>query len=219
MCEEKLLLVGGGGHCRSVIDSIDASVYNDIAIVDLPDKVGQLISMIEIVGTDDELHNLFNSGYTNAAITISNLVSQKKRVKIFDKMKLLGYVFPKIIDKTAIVSKSNTIIEEGVFIGKGVIINTGVRIGAFSIINSGAVIDHDVKVGRFSHIAPGASISGNVMVGDYTHIGTGSSIIQSINVGNKTIIGAGSVVVRDIPCNVTAFGNPCVIRKSEGVIL
>jgi hypothetical protein len=29
----KLLLVGGGGHCRSVMDSIDREYYPDIVIV------------------------------------------------------------------------------------------------------------------------------------------------------------------------------------------
>jgi len=219
MCKGKLLLIGGGGHCRSVIDSIDTSIYGDIVIIDLPEKVGQVISNIKIVGTDNELQDLFLCGYTNASITISNLASQRKRVEIYKKLKSFGYTFPTIIDATAIVSDTNTVIEEGVFIGKGVIINTSVHIGAFSIINSGAVIDHDVKVGRFSHIAPGAILSGYVMVGDYSHVGTGSSVIQSVSIGNRTIIGAGSVVVRDIPCNITAFGNPCVVQKSEGVLL
>jgi len=219
MAKEKLLLIGGGGHCRSVIDSIDSSMYSDIAIIDLPEKYGQEILGIKIVGIDRDLPRFFDYGYKSAVITLSNLVSQRKRVNLYNKLKKYGFSFPTIKDSTAIVSSLNTNLGEGVFIGKGAIINTGVQIGAFSIINSGAVIDHDAKIGRFSHIAPGANISGDVEIGEYSHIGTGCSVIHSVNVGNNTIIGAGSVVVRNIPCDVTAFGNPCVVQKNEGVLL
>jgi len=219
MYKGKLLLVGGGGHCRSVLDSIDTSVYDDIVIVDLPEKVGQVIANIKIIGSDKDLPTLFNNGYKEAVITFSNLISQKRRVSFYNELKSIGFTFPTIIDSTAIVSNSDTKIGEGAFIGKGAIINTGVHIGAFSIINSGAIIDHDTIIGCFSHIAPGANISGNVDIGNYSHIGTGCSIIQSVCIGEKTIIGAGSVVVRNIPNHVTAFGNPCTVQRNEGVQL
>jgi sugar O-acyltransferase (sialic acid O-acetyltransferase NeuD family) len=212
----KLLLIGAGGHCRSVIDSINRKTYTDIVIIDLPEMVGKNIFSIPIVGTDNECRKFFERGYQQAAITLGSVGNPVKRVKIYKQLKEVGFQFPQIIDPTAIISKTVTDIAEGVFIGKGVIINTGVRLGAFSIINTGAIIDHDCDIGQFVHIAPGVSISGGVQIKDNVHIGTGSSIIQSLSIGKNTIIGAGSVVVSDIEENVTAFGVPCKVHHQNG---
>jgi sugar O-acyltransferase (sialic acid O-acetyltransferase NeuD family) len=217
---EKLLLVGAGGHCRSVIASIDRDRYSDIAVIDLPDMIGKDILSIPVVGTDDDINMLFDDGYRQAVITIGSIGLPDKRIDLYNKMKKAGYQFPVIIDPTAIVSKFETFIAEGVFIGKGVIINTGVRIGAFSIINTGSIIDHDSTTGQFVHIAPGVRMSGGICIYDNVHIGIGSTLIQSISIGKNTIIGAGSVVVSDIGENVTAFGTPCKIRhKNEDAVL
>jgi sugar O-acyltransferase (sialic acid O-acetyltransferase NeuD family) len=209
---EKLLLVGAGGHCRSVIDSIDKSHYSNIVIVDLPEMIGKKIFAIPVVGTDDDVNLLFDDGYRQAVITVGSIGHPDKRIGLYTKMKKAGYQFPVIIDPTAIISKSNTFIAEGTFIGKGTIINAGVQIGAFSIINTGSIIDHDCIIGQFVHIGPGVRMSGGIHIHDNVHIGIGSTLIQSISVGKNAIIGAGSVVVSDIQEDVVAFGVPCVIH-------
>jgi sugar O-acyltransferase (sialic acid O-acetyltransferase NeuD family) len=208
---EKLLLLGAGGHCRSVIDSIDRNYYSDIIIVDQPNMVGKSVFAIPVIGTDNDINALFDKGYRKAVITIGSVGHPNKRISIYNKMKKLGYQFPSIIDPTAIISKSIAFIAEGVFIGKGVIINTGVQIGAFSIINTGCIIDHDCIIGQFVHIGPGTKMSGGICLHDNVHIGIGSTLVQSISIGKNTIIGAGSVVVSSIKEDVTAFGIPCKI--------
>jgi sugar O-acyltransferase (sialic acid O-acetyltransferase NeuD family) len=209
--DNKLLLVGAGGHCRSVIDSINRVQYTDIAIIDLPEMVGEDVFSVPIAGTDNELPSFFENGYKEAFITLGSIGNPAKRVALYKKLKKIGFNFPSIIDATAIVSKINVTIDEGVFIGKGVIINTGVKIGACSIINTGAIIDHDCNIGKFVHIAPGVRMSGGICIRDNTHIGIGSSLIQSVSIGRNSIIGAGSVVVSDIGEDITAFGVPCKI--------
>jgi sugar O-acyltransferase (sialic acid O-acetyltransferase NeuD family) len=216
---KKLLLVGAGGHCRSVIDSIDKTLYSDIVIIDKPEMTGKNILSLPVVGTDDDMAYLFRTGYKQAFITIGSIGNPVKRIRLSEHLKNIGFTFPSIIDSTAIVSSTETEIAEGVFVGKGVIINSGVKIGAFSIINTGTIIDHDCSVGKFVHIGPGVRMSGEICIYDNVHIGIGSSLIQSISVGKNSIIGAGSVVVSDIGENVTAFGVPCKIHhKNEGVV-
>jgi sugar O-acyltransferase (sialic acid O-acetyltransferase NeuD family) len=217
MKDEKLLLVGAGGHCRSVIDSIDRRYYRNIGILDLPELVGKNICSIPIIGTDDDMNTLFNAGYKQAVITLGSIGNSVKRITLYKRLKKIGFQFPLVIDTTAIVSQSDTKIEEGVFIGKGVIINTGVTIGACSIINTGAIIEHDCEIGNFVHIGPGVRMSGGIHIQDNVHVGTGSSMIQSISIGRNTIIGAGSVVVSDIEEGVTAFGAPCKIYYKNKV--
>ena len=204
-----IILIGGGGHCRSVIDSIKSGGYfNIIGILDSIDKVGQTISGIKIIGCDYDAEKFFKQGYKNAFITVGSIEDTTPREKIYSKLQAIGFEFPIIVDRTAIVAK-DVVIEQGVFIGKGAIINSNVNIGLNCIINTGCIIEHDCIINKFSHIAPGSTLSGGVQIGKNAHIGANSTIIQYKKVGDNTIIGAGSVVIKDIGNNKKAYGNPC----------
>lgn len=212
--KEQLILIGGGGHCRSVMDTLKTlDSYEVIGIIDKEERIGEGVEGIPIIGTEEELPILYNKGIKNAFITLGSIGDVRLRKKIATYLKEIGYHLPVIKDKTAYVS-SNTLIEEGCFIGKGSLINTGVTIKQNSIINTGTIIEHECSIGAFVHLAPGTTLSGGVKVKDNAHIGAGSTIIQNVVVGENTLIGAGSVVVQNIEAGVKAFGNPCkVVEK------
>lgn len=210
-----IILIGGGGHCKSVISTIkESDEFNIVGILDVKDKIGTKVNGIKIVGTDDEMDYYYKQGIKCAFIALGSIENTKLRLKLYQSAMDTGYELPYIVDKTAIVSK-NVEIGKGSFIGKGAIINSDVRIGVNCIINTGAIIEHDCHIGKFSHIAPGSTLSGGVIIGDDTHIGTNSTIIQSISIGSNTIIGAGSVVIEDIGDDVKAYGNPCRAKLNE----
>lgn len=203
----RLLLIGGGGHCRSILDCvISRGLYEKIGIVDFDQTVSALD--ISVVGTDDDLPQLLNDGWKNAFISVGSIGSTGLRRKLYRMVKQIGFSVPSIIDPTATISR-DVIIGEGVFIGKGAIVNTGSRIGACAIVNTGSIIEHDCEVGAFAHVSPRATLCGQVNVGDDTHIGAGAVVCQGTRIGAYSIIGIGSVVVKDIPDNVKAYGNPC----------
>lgn len=206
---EDIILLGGGGHCKSVIDTINKlGKYNIVGILDIKDKIGTKIYNIEVIGTDDELINHYNNGVKNAFISLGSIGDTKVRRKLNDNIKDVGMTLPSIIDPTAIIAE-NIKIGEGSFVGKGVILNCDSDIGANCIINSGVIVEHDCIIDDYAHIAPGATLSGGVNIGSDSHIGTNSAIIQNIVIGKNTIIGAGSVVLRDIGNNKKTYGNPC----------
>ncbi|MFD2044936.1 acetyltransferase [Ornithinibacillus salinisoli] len=206
-----ILLLGGGGHCSSVIDTLASQEnYKIIGIIDTIDKVGSTVNNYEIIGVDDDLPYYFQQGIEYAFLSVGSIGDMALRQKLYQLAVKIGYKFPIIIDHTAIISE-NVNISNGTFIGKAAIINTNVIISSNSIINTGAIIEHDCSVGEFCHIAPGTTLSGSVHVGDFTHIGTNTTVIQNINIGRETIIGAGSVVVQDIGNNQKAYGNPCKV--------
>jgi sugar O-acyltransferase (sialic acid O-acetyltransferase NeuD family) len=208
-----LILIGGGGHCSSVIDSIRAKQeYNIIGIIDITNNIGKQTNGVSIIGTDDNLADYYSKGITSACITVGSVASLKFRQSLYTKASQLGFSFPSIIDPTAIISP-NAVIDEGVYVGKGAIINAGAHIGAHCIINTGAIIEHGCKIGLLCHIAPGAVLSGEVVVGERTHIGTNATVIQQVTIGHDVLIGAGSVVVSHIDSNKKAYGNPC--REAE----
>ena len=204
----KLLLIGGGGHCHSVLDSIiTLDAYDEIGIID---NIDSSVLGIPVVGTDDDISRLMSEGWTDAFITVGSVGNTKLRHKLFEMVKSIGMNIPKIVDPTAIVARG-TELSEGVYVGKRAVINTGSRIGTNAIINTGAIVEHDCIIGDFSHISPGTTVCGQVCVGNDSHVGAGSVVRQQINIGNDVLIGAGSVVVNDIPDNVKAFGNPCKV--------
>ena len=214
MAKKKIVLIGGGGHCKVVISILKKLDNFKIAgIVDIY-KVGSSINKIKVIGTDDDLIDICKIGIHNALITVGSTKDNTKRYRLFNMAKEIGYKFPVIISPEAIVDE-NVKIDEGTVIMPGCIINIDSSIGKNCIINTGAIIEHDCKMGDNCHIAPGVHISGAVNIGELSFIGIGVTIIQGIKIGKNATIGAGSVVIKDIPGNVIAVGNPAKIVSNK----
>mgnify|MGYP003136781031 CR=1 FL=1 len=92
------------------------------------------------------------------------------------------------------------------------IIQVGTYIGEHCIINTSASIDHDCRLDDFTFIGPNATLCGGVEIGECSFIGAGSVILPYVKIGKNCMIGAGSVVTKDMPDNVTAYGNPAKIK-------
>lgn len=206
---KKILLVGGGGHCKSVLDTLlERNNFSDIGIIDKKENVGEWILGIPIIGCDNDLPQLFDAGYKYAFVTVGSVGDTKLRIRLYDKLMEVGFEIPNIIDPTAIVS-SHIHIETGIYIGKKSIINAGSTIKKGAIINTGAIIEHDCMIEEFVHVAPGAILCGEVKVGSRTHIGANSVIKQQLVIGSDSVIGVGSIVTKNIEDNIIAYGNPC----------
>ena len=214
--EKKLLLIGGGGHCHSVLDSVlTAKEYNQIGVVvkdqdNYNDLLEDSFVANYLIGTDQDLSRIYEEGWREAFITLGSVGSTKGRRSLFSVIEMIGFVMPIVVDPSAVVS-DRTEIAAGVYIGKHAVVNAGSKIGIGAIINTGAIIEHDCVIGDFAHVSPGATLCGQVIVGEDSHIGAGSVVRQGINIGRNALIGAGSVVVKNIPGNVKAYGNPCKV--------
>lgn len=206
--KKKLILLGGGGHAESVIDTIRSKKEYQIAgILENGKSRGMTVSGIMVLGSDELLADIYRRGIRYVAIAIGSIGNPQVRMRLFEECKAIGYQLPCIIDQSAVLSKDLQI-GEGIFIGKGAIIGAGVRLGNGCIINSGAILEHGCAVGNFAHAAPGCTLCGKVKVGDNTHIGAGSTVIQNISIGSNSMIGAGSLVLSDISSNKLAYGSP-----------
>ena len=214
MAKKKIVLIGGGGHCKVVISILKKLDNFEIAGIVDNYKSESLISGIKIIGTDDDLKYIYKSGIYNALITVGSIKDNTKRYTLFNMAREIGYNFPVIISPEAVIDESVKI-GEGTVIMPGSIINIDSSIGKNCIINTGAIIEHDCKIGNHCHIAPVAHISGSVKISELNFTGIGATIIQGITIGKNVTIGAGSVVIKDIPDNVITVGNPAKIIKSK----
>ena len=203
-----IVLVGGGGHCKVVISILKKlDTFKITGISDLKENLGKEVLGIETRYTDDQLEELHDKGIKYAFVTLGSVGNPDNRIRLFEKLKQIGFEIPVIISKDAIVDESVET-EEGTVIMPGAIINPGAKIGKNCIINTGAIIDHDCMIGDHVHIAPGVTLSGSVKIGSGSHIGTGASVIHGVEIGSRAIVGAGSVVVNTIQDNKKVMGVP-----------
>lgn len=200
-----LLLIGGGGHCRSCIDVIEANGRFEIAGIVQPLADGtRPIFGYPILGGDDGLPVILPR-YRNALVTVGQISSPALRIRLFELVKQLGATMPVIVAPTAYVS-GHSVIEEGSIVMHGAIVNAGVRIGSNVIVNSLALIEHDTSIADHCHISTGARINGGAVVGSGCFIGSGAILREGVHIGSRSVIGAGLVVLHDVPAETMLRG-------------
>ena len=189
--KEKIVLIGGGGHCKSVIDVIEQeNRYEIIGIVDTKENIGKKVLDYEVIACDDDLETIFET-CKNAIITVGQIESNKIRVKLFNKLKQIGFKLPVIISPFAYVSKYS-FIGEGTVVMHQVLINANVKIGKNCIINTKALIEHDCVVEDNCHISTASVINGGVVVKENSFFGSNATSKQGIEING--FIKAGSLV-------------------------
>lgn len=193
MSKENILLIGGGGHCRSCIDVIEQEgKYTIIGIIDTPDKVGQEILGYEIIGTDADISKFLQPS-SNALVTIGQIGSGERRTILFYQLVAAGFQLPVIISPLAYVSPSSSI-GAGTIVMHQALVNSNAVIGQNCIINTKALVEHDCIIEDYCHIATGAIINGGVKIGSNTFIGSGSITKQGITVPSNSFIKAASLI-------------------------
>lgn len=207
MSRNKLILVGGGGHCKSCIDVIEQEGhYEIVGILDIPSKNGMQILGYEIIGTDDDYEKFHQQGCT-FLITVGQIKTAALRKKIFEKLNKINANFATIIAPTATVSK-HAMIGKGTIVMHHAFVNAGTHIGENCILNSGCNIEHDVAIGQHCHISTGAYVNGDCQIGDEVFIGSNATLANLITIGNQVVIGAGALIVKSTGNNQTWVGIP-----------
>lgn len=191
-----LVLVGGGGHCRSCIDVIEQqNEYVIKGIVDLPENKGREVYGYKVFATDDDLPVLVKKNIY-FLITVGQVESASLRKQLYTKIMQLGGQFPAVISPRAYVSPHSKI-GKGSIIMHDVVMNAGVTIGDNCIINTKALLEHDVSIGNHCHISTGAIVNGGVNIRDEVFIGSAAVCVQGIHIGNGAFVG----------CNQRVSGN------------
>jgi len=188
--KEKIVLLGGGGHCHSVIDVIEQeNKYEIIGIIDKKELIGTDVLGYKIIASDDELDEIYRT-CKNAIITVGQIETNHVRVKLFNKLKELGFNLPVIVSPLAYVSK-HSFIDEGTVVMHHALINANVKIGKNCIVNSKALIEHDSIIEDYCHISTASVINGGVIVKEGNFFGSNATSKQSIVIDN--FIKAGSL--------------------------
>lgn len=203
----KIILIGGGGHCKSCIDVIESEdKYSITGILDVSSKVGQNILGYPIIGTDDEIPSLVNEGFS-FFISVGQVNNAAIRIKIYKKLKQLNASIPVIVSSAAMVSK-HAKIAGGTIVMHFALINAEAIISENCIINTKALIEHDTQIGAHTHVSTNATVNGNCIIGEQCFIGSGAIINQGIKITDKVVIGSGTTVINNIDVSGIYVGSP-----------
>lgn len=199
---KNIILIGAGGHCKSCIDVIEAE--KKYKIVGLIDKNKNSINKNYKILGDDNILELLLKKTKFALITLGQIKNLKKREKLFNKLKKIGFKFPSIISPLAYVSP-NAIIGKGTIIMHGAVVNAGARVGTNCIINSKALIEHDAIVGNNCHLSTRSTLNGEANIGDNSFIGTHTVIKQNVKISNNCFINGNLFVDKNIKANTKIY--------------
>lgn len=190
-----LVLVGGGGHCKSVIEAAESAGMTIKGILDFPEYVGTTILGYPIIGTDDDMFDYVpNSDFI---VTLGYIKDCRVRNRLICNILNRGGQMATVIASTARISHYAEL-GAGTVVLHQANVNAGARIGKNCIVNSCANIEHDVWVGDGCHISTGAMVNGDCTIGTNTFIGSQSVIANGVSIPDDCIIGAGAVVCKSI---------------------
>ena len=189
-----VLLIGCGGHARSLIELIEsASDWRIHGLVGLPEQVGSSLLGYPVIACDADLPAL-RAECPAAVLAIGQLPDPAPRKRVAAQLELHGFQLPVLISPHAVVSR-HALLGPGTTVGHGVIVNAAAEVGAFCILNSHALIEHDAHIGDHCHISTGALVNGGVRLGSGSFIGSGTMLREGLELPPHTVIGAGKRVM------------------------
>ena len=203
--QKPLIFVGGGGHCKSVLEAAESAGYQIWGVLDMPEEVGKEILSTKVIGTDDDI-----PAYVDKAefvITVGFIKNPNTRIKLYNRIKEAGGKLATIIASTAHVSKYAAI-GEGTVVMHQAFVNAGAKVGNNVILNTFTNIEHDAVIGDQCHISTGTMVNGEAKIGEATFIGSLSVVNQCVKICDGAVIASGSVVHKDIKETGIYAGSP-----------
>ena len=197
--ENDLIVFGGGGHGRALIEVIRAmGIYRVVGVVDdhlLPSSV---VLDVPVLGPASILPQIYTAGVHLAVNGVGGIGNPHSRWDVFMQLEQQGFNFPVIIHPSACIEPSAQL-ADGVQIFQFAYVGTEAMIGKGTVINIHAVVPHDSHVGVCANFSPGALLAGTVSIGDFTQVGMGATVNLNLKIGKHVRIGNNATVKADVP--------------------
>jgi len=178
MVKTRLLVVGAGGHGRSVAEAAELSgQFEVVGFLDDALPVGKSVLNVAVLGPMD------STGHHRAVAdqTIVAIGNNAVREKLMQQLAAAGFVHATVIHPRAIVSPS-AVLSEGSAVMAGAIVGTEARLGVGSIVNCGVVVDHHAIVEDFGHLGVNASMAGGTVLGRRAWMQAGAALGYGVKV-------------------------------------
>jgi len=180
----RLLIVGAGGHGRSVAEAVlAAGVYEVTGFVDDSAPGLARVGGYPVLGTTHDL-----SAYrTHAEAAIVAIGNNALREALCHRLVAAGFELATVVHPRAIVSPS-AVVGPGSAIMAGAVVGTDARLGCGVIVNCGAVVDHDAQVHDYGHLGVNACMSGGSALGRSAWMQAGSALGYGIKVADGVVL-------------------------------
>ncbi len=203
-----LILVGGGGHCKSVIEAAESAGLAIRGILDLPSELGKTTLGYEVIGTDDDIPRYVAE--CDFVVTLGFIKNPQLRNKLHNLVESAGGRLATVVASTAHVSRHATI-GAGTVVLHGAMVNAGATIGKGCIINTLANVEHDAVVGDYCHISTGAMVNGDCRVGENTFLGSRCVMANATSIPANSVFAAGSLIRKSQKVEGLYSGSPAML--------
>jgi sugar O-acyltransferase (sialic acid O-acetyltransferase NeuD family) len=208
----ELVVVGGGGHGRELIDVIRAinavrPTWTLLGVVDDdpgPNRARLDRLGVRLLGTLDRLEE------RPCAYALGIGTSSTRRL-LAERLERAGCTPTTLVHPGASVG-SDTRLADGVVVFDRTVVTTDVHIGRHTHLNVGCAVQHDTVVGEFVQFSPGVMVNGDCVIEDDVFLGTAAAVTRGCVVGTGARVGAGAVVLGNVPAGMLAVGIPAVSR-------
>jgi sugar O-acyltransferase (sialic acid O-acetyltransferase NeuD family) len=190
MIKKRLLIIGAGGHGRSVAEAaLLRQDYELTAFLDDAAKPQQRLWDFPVWGTTEMLAGCRG----RIDVVMVAMGNNALREALHHQVQAQGMALATVIHPAAMVSPTATI-GEGSAIMAGAILGTGAQLGEGVIVNCGAVVDHDCVVEAFAHLGGNASMAGGSVLGRGAWMQTGTSLGHGAGLPAEAVLRVGETM-------------------------
>lgn len=194
-----LIIYGGGGHGKSLIDLVRAmGTFQLVGLIDDGLEAGSDVMGLTIFGGGTVLTTLAERGLRLAINAVGGVGDIGSRVRVFKQILNAGFTCPTLVHPKAFVEPSAHL-ADGVQVFPNAYVGSESKVGFGVIVNTGAIVSHDCRLEAYANVAPGASLAGGVTVGEGALIGMGVTINLNVEIGAGARVGNSAVVKQDVP--------------------
>lgn len=203
---KNVIIIGGGGHAKVVIDCIRSCEDQVVGILDDRMEPASSVLGVPVLGKIQEYTRFMDCSFL---IAIGNNYVRRKIAGMMQDVQWYTAIHPR-----ATVSRYAQIGHGSVVLANAVI-NPDAKIGCHCIINTGAIVEHDNQLGDYVHISPAAALGGTVCIGECSHVGIGAAVRDNLVICNDCVIGAGAAVVKNISERGVYVGVPAYFKEKN----
>ena len=211
-----VIIVGGGGHAKVVLDILLQRHYRIAGIADPQQPLTLPLSEYPWLGDDASVLQ-YPPDHVVLVNAVGSVRNSHKRQTLYERYHNLGYRFLSLQHNSSVVSPLSVQHGQGLQVLAGAVVNACISLGENIIINTGAVIEHDCYIGDHTHVAPGAVVCGGCRIGRGVHIGAGAVVNQGLLIGDGAVVASGAAVIKDVQSHTLVAGVPAVLKKSLAV--
>lgn len=204
-----LLIIGSGGHARSVLDAAVATEkFNSIAFA-TTDCNSEPIAGYPVLDERQLDQRNIASRYGAVVVAIGDNSVRLRKTRLLLEA---GANMPSIIHPSASVSSFSKI-GPGTVVLSNASINSFARVGIACIVNTGAVVEHECVLEDGVHLSPCSAIGGGTHIGEKTWLCIGSCVSDHVTVSPGIVLAGGSCLVEDAIDAGLYAGVPAKLKK------